>query len=244
VNRFAVKFKRAFALACWAGVLSLAPAALGGEAGWDGVMRDAGVVVDYQPHNTGGLAADSLFREGEFMPPVWQRAVDDFISSETLFVRKISFWGFYAQNSIPVGSETFSIRLLRDSATGFFPDEQVYESTITNPARQATGRTILIGGAPLEYFFQAELEMPMLVEGGQRYWFEISQDGLVNSLFAWEYSLAQQNGCFLQNPFVQSWVFDAPDLAFQLSTVPEPSAGVIAGGFVMFLIVFHRPGRR
>ena len=85
----------------------------------------------------------------------------------------------------------------------------------------------LSGPDPDEYFYEALLSAPAALAANTTYWLEIVQVGDPNSTFRWEAS--QQVSIFapfaFKNTDIPDWqltTFDA-NLAFQLSTVPEPS---------------------
>ena len=61
-----------------------ARSAAAGETPWEEIIRGAGgeIVVDHQPHNTGGFGADTLYQENQFLPPTWQLLADDVLLTQ------------------------------------------------------------------------------------------------------------------------------------------------------------------
>jgi len=70
------------------------------------------------------------------------------------------------------------------------------------------------------------------------YWLEIVQVGDVETLFGWQFSIADRNDSAFVNDLAPDWVYLGlgADAAFQLIGVPEPSAlgllllGMLLGG--------------
>ncbi|MCB9856830.1 MAG: hypothetical protein H6818_14205 [Phycisphaerales bacterium] len=213
--------------------LATSASAAAGEVPWDDMMRGVGgtVVVDHQPYNSGGLASDTLFRENEFLPPTWQLVADDVTLSVSAVIDRIVFWGFYHFNSIPSGDEAFRLRLYDARPADGLPGNVVYESALSNPARNFTGRSIITSGAPAEFRFSSVLPTPMVIAAQTRYWLEIAQMGDLDSLFAWELSRSGElTGQALNNDVVGDWTYSTPitsDAAYQLIAAPEPSCVLI-----------------
>lgn len=230
MDRFAVKSRRAITLACWlACALSFAPVGLAGEAGWHGMMRDAGVVVDHQPYNEGGRASDTLLQESEFLPPIWQLVADDVMLAEPAVIRRIVFWGFYHFDSLPKEDEIFRIRLYDARLGDGLPGIVLYETFLANPTRNFTGRFIATSGGPAEFRFMSDLTMPMLLDAQTPYWLEVAQDGILESHFRWEVSISGDLNQAFINPFVDDWTPAPGDTAYQLIAIPEPQS------FLLFL---------
>jgi len=222
--------------------LAVFSTAMAGETGWDGMMRDAGVVVDHQPYNSGGLAADTLYQESEFLPPTWQLVADDVLLSEPAVIRRLVFWGFYHFNSVPTGDETFRVRLYDARPDDGLPGNALYETYLLNPVRNFTGRFIITSGAPGEFRFTSDLQTPMSMNAETSYWLEIVQHGDVESRFRWEVSRSGAlNGHAANNPFVGDWTGTGSiesNTAYQLITIPEPSSILLMMTFTA--IVFCR----
>lgn len=210
---------------------------IAGEGEWNDLMRGSDFVVDHQPHNTGGLAADSLFRESEFLPPIWQLVADDFTLPDSATIGHINFWGFYHNNSFPVGDENIRIRFYEPRQSDALPGSVLYEASFLNVSRSFTGRSIITAGAPAELFFSVNLDVPFYINANTLYWLEIVQDGSLDSRFRWEYSRSGElDGHAFNNPFVSEWTRTTNDsnTAFQFVPIPEPSS---AGLFVMILLL-------
>ncbi|MCB9855981.1 MAG: hypothetical protein H6818_09875 [Phycisphaerales bacterium] len=201
-----------------------------GEIPWDDMMRGVGgtVVVDHQPYNNGGLAADTLYRENEFLPPTWQLVADDVTLPVSTLIDRIVFWGFYHFNSLPSGGEAFRLRLYDARSADNLPGNVVYESMLVNPMRNFTGRSIITSGAPAEFRFSTVLPAPMVMAAQTTYWLEIVQDGVLDSHFRWETSrTGEVNGQAFNNPVVGDWTATSSissDTAYQLIAAPEPSS--------------------
>jgi len=229
MNRQGIEFKKTSELVCMIGcALMTSSIASAGEAGWDGMMRDAGVVVDHQPYNFGGLAADTLFRENEFLPPTWQLVADDFILAESAIIDQIRFWGYYHLNSVPVGDDHFRVRLYSPRPLDQLPGDVLYEEVFSKVSRAFTGRFIIDSGAPAEYMFSVGLSNSIHLMAESNYWLEIVQIGDQDSIFTWEFSRSGEiNGQAFNNPIVQDWTHTisiTSDTAFQLIAIPEPQS--------------------
>lgn len=215
-----------------------------GEADWNDLMRDGGVIVDHQPYNFGGGASDTLYREHEFLPPTWQSLADDFTLVDPAAIRRIKFWGFYDHNVEPQGVETFRIRFYESRMSENLPGALIYESSSSGVQRAFTGRTILVSGAPAEWEFCLDLGLPFVAEANLRYWLEIVQVGSLESMFRWEFSRwAEINGQAFDNPIVGEWTHtsvETSDTAFQLITVPESTTILFMLPFLATLLIRHK----
>jgi len=207
----------------------------------------ADIVVDHQPYPSGGLASDTAFTPDPSLPGVsWQRVADDFVLTEPAIIRQVNFWGFYNADN-PPASETMRLRFLGARQSDGLPDEShvVREQSVQNPPRTWTGRLVATGIAPREYLFTASLESELQLEANVYYWLEIVQDGAMETRFRWEFSRADRNGQAFINQAVGGWRTTLPggalDTAFQLSTIPEPSAFVL---FMLGLFLGGKPFRR
>lgn len=188
------------------------------------------IVVDHQPHNTGGLGSDTAFRIPPGQTVFGQRVADDFRLSAPTSLIGVNFWGFYNEDNPPV-EETMRIRFYGSRVGDGLPDDNniIYEESYNNPSRTWTGRQVFTGVLPLEYFFEVDLATPLPLAANTSYWLEIVQIEDVNAAFRWEFSLADQNGqAVINNAGSPDWHNTYPniiaDTAFQLVAIPEPSA--------------------
>jgi hypothetical protein len=193
----------------------------------------AEIVVDHQPHNTGGLASDTSFQFPGFPNELWQRVADDFTLSETTILRRVHWWAFYDSDSPPL-SETIRLRFYESRPSDGLPDESriVREETVVDPLREWTGRLVGVGILPREYFFTMDLSSELQLESETQYWLEIVQLGDIGNHYRWEFALADLNGqAFINNGGAVDWVSSLPgifgDTAFQLSMVPEPNSMIL-----------------
>jgi hypothetical protein len=193
----------------------------------------ADIVVNHPPLNSGGPAADTEFINSS-NDPSWQQLADDFQVSQDAVVRRISWWGFYGSSSLeeiepPPATETMRARIYGARASDGLPDDAniLFEESFFNPSREATGRIVFVGPGPPEFKFEVDLISPFAIEAGAPYWLEIGQVEDFGSLFRWEFSPGTGTPFAFTNPFVSDWESAAPltsNLAFELSTIPEPSA--------------------
>lgn len=210
-----------------------ARSAAAGETPWEEIIRGAGgeIVVDHQPHNTGGFGADTLYQENQFLPPTWQLLADDVLLTQPAVIGSVVFWGFYHFDSLPTGDEVFRVRLYDPRSDDGLPGGAVYETQILNPPRAATGRFIATSGGPMEYRFVAVLPVTMSIDADSPYWLEIVQLGGIDSHFRWEFSrTGETNGQVFNNDFVGDWthtVAATSDTAYQLIMIPEPGTGLL-----------------
>lgn len=218
---------------CGGLILTCASLASGSPRDWDptgrcfGGPRDGKVVVDHPPLNTGGLASDTSFYY-PYPQVYWQRVADDILLETPAVITDLRWWGFYSE-AMPQPNELMRIRFYGSRSGDGLPDEAnlVYEETLANPARAATGRIVLVDEGPLEYQFNAQLTMPVSLASGLRYWLEIVQLGDVDSRFRWEFSPTSDGSGFAYiNPATIDWrhtVSLTVDTAYQLISIPEPT---------------------
>lgn len=210
---------------------------------------EAGIIVDHPPLNSGGPSADTDFRT-TFGDPYWQLLADDFTLAASASVVHVKWWGFYGNNFAndsvqpPVGDESMRIRFHDDQGENGVPGNMLYEQTVLNPSRNTTGRSVITTRIHPEFVFETLLPVPFSASASTRYWMEIVQVGIPQSVFRWEVSNAPADVYAFINPDFSQWNFDLPthaNLAFQLSDVPEPSAISIAMmGFMLFPRSRHR----
>lgn len=191
----------------------------------------ATLIVDHPPLNSGGPAADTEFINSS-NDPSWQQLADDFQVTQDAVIRRISWWGFYGSSSLeevepPPVTETMRARIYGARASDGLPDDAniLFEESFLSPSREATGRIVFVGPGPPEFKFEVDLTSPFALEAGTPYWLEIVQVGDINSLFRWEYGPTERTGHAFRHNLIVDWThtFSADaDLAFQLSTIPEP----------------------
>ncbi len=205
------------------------------------LFRGSGVIVDHPPLNTGGLASDTLLID-MFGNEIWQRVADDFVLGGAATIRRVNWWGFYHLDN-PPATETMRIRFYGARASDGLPDDNnvLFEESFLDPQRTATGRTVFTGVDPDEYIYQVDLTTPITLAATTPYWLEIVQVGDVDTHFRWEFSGPAPIGLAFVNPGVPDWqetTFSA-DNAYELSTVPEPSA---LGFFICGSLFLRRRG--
>lgn len=199
----------------------------------------AQIVVNQLPYNAGGTTSDLEFFD-YFHFPHWARAADDIKVAADSEVVSLNWWGFYREDN-PPANEQFQIRLYANQESASLPGDLLYESVVSDPQRDATGRVILIGGLPREFRFHAHLPSVMHLDANQPYWLEITQ---VNSLEQWyfaEYSRAETTGYAFINDVVSTWTRSTAtsDLAVQL-IVPEPATAAILAVGLAALVANRR----
>jgi hypothetical protein len=206
---------------------------------WDDVMRGGGVVWDQQPLNSGGPGADTDFYSDSGQQ-VWQQVADDILLADPATVRRIVWWGFYGgtfsgTTEPPDGPETMRLRFYDARPSDGLPGATLYEESFLDPSRTATGRIVFATGGA-EYIFELDLTTPFDLDGGEAYWLEVVQVGDVDSHYRWEVSPGTGTPFAFINPWVPDWQRTTltANVAFQLSTVPEPAAFVLfVFGFVL-----------
>lgn len=191
----------------------------------DDLFRGGGdVIVDHPPLDSGGGASDTAFNGG-IVP--WQRVADDVLLSQSATVHRIVWWGYYNADN-PPAQETMRVRFYGARASDGLPDEGniLFEESFLNPSRTATGRTVWVGVDPDEYIFEQDLSTPFELVAGVPYWLEIVQIGDAGALFGWQFSFTDQNDSAFVNDLAPDWMYLGlgADAAFQLISVPEPSA--------------------
>ncbi|MFH1417213.1 MAG: hypothetical protein ABII12_02885 [Planctomycetota bacterium] len=114
------------------------------------LYRNGDIVVDHQPRRFGGTASDTLFYD-YYGFEVWQQLADDFLLDSSVTIRRASWWGFYHLNEPPPVVETMRIRFYDARPSDGLPGTVLYEETLLNPSRTATGE-IVSSYRPLAYF--------------------------------------------------------------------------------------------
>jgi hypothetical protein len=194
----------------------------------------AEVVIDRQPFNTGGPAADTDFRD-IFGTPFWQQTADDFLLSQDAVIRHVTWWGFYGSSFTspaeqPPAIQTMRVRLYDARIQDGLPGTVLFEETFVDPFYAWTGRQVLTGASPKEYKFDVDLTTPVTLTAMTAYWLEIVQFGAQQSFYRWEISVDGRDGFAILNNGTTDWVHSQntpANLAFQLSTIPEPVPAVL-----------------
>jgi hypothetical protein len=222
LNRGAVAMTRGFVSSLTlGGTLLLASAA------------QAGILFEQPPANYFGAGSDTHY-VGQFHPDFWQLAADDFTLPATSTIRHVTWWAFYGglpdhSNQPPQQDEYIRLRIYQDRPSGGLPGSILYEETFLNAPRAATGRFVFVFSEPLEYKFDVDLATPFDAVAGATYWLEVAQLDIFESLFRWQTSTNTAGQFAFLNPDVADWTATpGANLAFQLSSIPEPSGVGIA----------------
>ncbi len=212
----------------------------------------ASIVFEQLPNRTGGQSSDSDYLSPSSGQPTWQLLADNVQLAEPALIRHLTWWGFYggdfdespSANDPPLGPETMRIRFYAPRAGDGLPDSAnvLFEESFFNPSRTATGRTLLTPSAPNEYIYEVDLSTPFHMAADTLYWLEIVQVGDRSSLFRWERGTGQLPGFYFLNPNVSDWSHSPGSFAVQLSTIPEPSAGLLFFSAFSYLLL-RRGGR-
>ncbi len=206
-----------------------------------------GLVWDQQPLNTGGPGADTDFYSNSGQR-VWQQVADDILLPSAATIRRIVWWGFYGGDFSgttlpPTGPETMRLRFYDARPGDGLPGQTLWEESFLNPSRVETGGFVWANGGA-EYIFEVDLTTPFTLDAAVPYWLEVVQVGDVDSHFRWEVSPGTGTPFAFINPFVPDWrrTTVTANVAFQLSTIPEPTAlGLFVFGFIL---VTRRKRRR
>ena len=194
-----------------------------------------GIVVDHQPHPTGGPGSDTSFVDVA-TPLTSQLSADDFMLESASTIRHVTWWGFYGGTFTnpaeqPPATQTMRIRFYGARALDNLPGSVLFEESVIDPPYAWTGRQILTGATPNEYRFDVNLTIPAQLNSSTLYWLEIVQLDSQNSVYRWEYSRSSDiDGFAFQNAATVDWIHTqsiTSDLAFQLSTIPEPSTAAL-----------------
>jgi hypothetical protein len=198
----------------------------------------AQIVVDHQPTQRGGPAADTDFIN-MFGQRRWQLVADDFMLSSPAELRRVSAWGFYSEDN-PPGQETMRIRFYDARPVDGLPGNILYEQEFTSFSRVATGRVVFVGILPREFFYTFDLPTPLALAAGTPYWFELTQLGDVTTTFRIETSGPSAEMHSFLNSAVTDWTPSTSNLAFQLSTIPEPASGCLLSALVLTAVAARR----
>ncbi len=192
----------------------------------------ASIIVDHQPIPNGPSSDTDFVTDSGI--PYWQLLADDFTLSMPASIGHIRWWGLYGNvfgggsNSIvpPVGDETMRIRFYGARLSDGLPGAMLYEQAFLNPSRVNTGQIADFGTGARRYEFDVDLPMAFEAQAGTRYWMEIAQVGIPNSVFRWSFSnpIDPTDAFAGTNPGLQDWIYRVGgNLAFQLVDIPEPS---------------------
>ncbi|OWY71514.1 hypothetical protein B7486_07440 [cyanobacterium TDX16] len=192
------------------------------------------IVVDHQPFPTGGPASDTGFRD-DFGMQFWQQLADDFVLSLDAIIRHVTWWGFYGSSFTspaeqPPVTQTMRVRFYDARIQDGLPGTVLFEETFVDPSYAWTGRQVLTGAVPNEYKFDVDLTTPFSLTASTPYWLEIVQVGSLQSHYRWEFSVAGRDGFAFRNDAAVNWAHTqniSANLAFQLSTIPEPGTAML-----------------
>jgi hypothetical protein len=195
-----------------------------------GTLAQSGVVVDRPPSQSGAWPSDTAYPSGGGI--LSQVLADSFTIDTPAVVRQVNWWGDYWAPA-PPATESMQIRVYGTDAGSGLPGAVLLDTMVLDPVRSPTGHMVL--GAPWtlasfpEYVFHADLTVPISLEPNTPYWLQITQIGDTHTGFSWELSSASQNGFAFANPSGDPWqsAQSGNDLAFQLSSVPEPTTLVL-----------------
>ncbi|MCC7313900.1 MAG: hypothetical protein IT419_03700 [Planctomycetes bacterium] len=226
-------FVSSVVLFVFAGQMALAGPVLDIDPDLMGLPR-SGIVVDRQPFPTGGPGSDTSFFDVA-TPLTSQLSADDFMIDSATTIRHVTWWGFYGGTFTnpaeqPPATQTMRIRFYGARALDNLPGSVLFEESVIDPPYAWTGRQILTGATPNEYRFDVNLTIPAQLNSSTLYWLEIVQVGSQQSVYRWEYSVSGRDGFAFQNDATVDWVHTqntAANLAFQLSTIPEPSTAAL-----------------
>jgi hypothetical protein len=209
-------------------VLLAWPGAARGQVGDD-------IIVDHPPLNTGGPAADTEFIN-MFGQPSWQLSADDILLDAPATVRRVMWWGFYDQDNPPT-EETMRIRFYDARPGDGLPGGILFEEYFQNPTRVATGRRVFVSVDPAEYEYTVDMAAPFHLLADTPYWLEIVQVGDIDTAFRWEFAFSDQNGYAFSTPSFPNWRASNldGDLAFRLSSIPEPASVWILAAALMLV---------
>lgn len=148
-----------------------------------------------------------------------------------------------------MADDTYRIRVYDQRPGDLLPGSVLYEQSFSNVPRAWTGRFILTFGAPQELRYEVDLPFALELPVATPLWLEIVQDGDIDSHFRWENSNPSlpQNGKAFISPITlnNDWEYSLPELttntAFQLITVPEPSA---VGGLALAAFLLSKRSSR
>ena len=206
----------------------------------------AGVVVDHPSVGVIAPGSDTAFINSDGQE-VWQLLADDLVLDNPFAVpiHHASWVGAYDLDNAP-DTETMRIRFYDARPVDGLPGNVLFEESFTSAIRSETGNLILTSVIAREFIYEANFSTPFILEPNITYWLEIAQIGDLSSNFRMEQSLAETNGFAFQNGNVSDWTPTAPifisDLAFQLSTIPEPSSLTLFA--VCFGVLATRRGRK
>jgi len=213
-----------------------------------GIPAEKGLLLlDHQPYNFGGPAADTELRLSPTGPVVSQLLADQFRLDMATPIGSIVWWGFYGSSFIeeeepPPDFQTFRMRIYDARAGDGLPGEIVAERQFENPSFAPTGRPVFTSVFPPEFRFEATLNRPLLLAAENDYWFEITQLGSPDSRFRWMLSESILDDHVFLNASDPDWQFSNSDasLAYQLIAIPEPTTSSAALVSLGALLIFRR----
>jgi len=187
---------------------------------------EAGILVDHSTNRTYCSFSDTLLGPSGTLQ--WQQTADDIMLDTAATIRHVTWWGLYLDDVVP-SVETMRIRFYDARPGDGLPGDVRFEQNLLNPSRAATGVIIpaILPGSTLtaaEYRFEADLPAPISLNTDTPYWLEIVQVGDIDTVFGWRGASIEETGRAVKNPiYYRDWLLDDGfDMAFQLSTIPEP----------------------
>lgn len=203
----------------------------------------AELIVDQRPYHSGGQESDTEFIY--FGQPFWQELADDVVLTEDATVRQIRWWGFYGSEECgislpPTGAEPMRVRFYAAREGDSLPGDLVFDETFSDAHRYFTGDYVESTRPEFNYWVNPSAPIPLL--SGRRYWLSVSQVGIPESCFRWEFSPGNNT------PYAGRWTFEPgwqyttlnADQAFQLLSVPEPKSALLTGAGLGFVIVVSK----
>ncbi len=188
---------------------------------------DDGIVVDHSANRIYGWFSDTAIGPPRALQS--QQTADNIVLDAAVTVRHVSWWGYYYFDVVP-SMDSMRMRFYDSRALDGLPGNLLVEQNILNPPRAATGLNpqvpaIIPGGIEIvtEYQFAAVLPTPVFLDAQTPYWLEIVQFGGLDSIFGWRGATAEDERTAVAGPGQadreRRFGFD---MAFQLSTIPEP----------------------
>src|SRR6185369_17688199 len=116
-----VRIRMAALLLTTAVICAVEGKALGDVLPWQDGPQPHGpggtVLIDHQPANVGGLAADTQFPDFPFA----ERSADDFLVSQAAVINRLVWWGFYDLNIQPTINDEFRVRVYDQRPSDLLP---------------------------------------------------------------------------------------------------------------------------
>ena len=184
-----------------------------------------GVVLDHSMNPFSAPKSDTGVSPGGVIPG--KKPADVFVLKHPAIIRHITWWGFHLRDVAPV-TETMRIRFYDARASDGLPGTVLFEENSPDPYRIATGIVdTVLGGPAAELRFEWDLSTPVSLEADTPYWFEVVQLGDTETRFLWRGANVEETGRAVMETGLDWTLHNGFDMAFQLSTIPEPSALIL-----------------